>query len=115
MEPRTELIILGAAIGYSAKILQKLLGPTADYLAGEIKNYTEERLNTIRIIFKAAIKKLGSDIETPGQVPPRILKKYGMKAILVKMNLHQNILVVFLPHLELGYPVMIVLFHIYIQ
>jgi len=75
MEPRTELIILGAAIGCSAQILQKLLGPAVDYLGGEIKNYTEKRLNTIRIIFKAAIKKLGSDIETPGQVPPRILKK----------------------------------------
>jgi len=93
MEPGTELIIR-----CSAEILQKLLGPTADYLGGEIKSYTEKGLNYVRgrsekggkgeiksytekglenitIIFKAAIKKLGSKIETDGQVPPRILKE----------------------------------------
>ena len=72
MEPTTELIILLGSI----QILQKLLGPAVDYLGGEIKNYTEKRLNNIRIIFKAAIKKLGPNIhDTRSQVPPRILKK----------------------------------------
>lgn len=75
MEPGTELIILGAAIGCSAEILQKLLGPTADYLGGELKSYTEKRLKNLRRIFNVAITKLGSKIETSGQIPPRILKK----------------------------------------
>jgi len=71
MEPTTELIILLGSI----QILQKLLGPAADYLGGELKSYTEIGVKNIKKVLDVAIQKLGKTIETPGQVPPKILQK----------------------------------------
>lgn len=73
MEQATGLTILGGAIG-SAKILEKLLGPTADYLGGEIKNYTQKGMNNLGRIFTHASNTLGDKIEEPGQIPPKVLK-----------------------------------------
>ncbi|MBT5305471.1 MAG: hypothetical protein HOL31_10365 [Candidatus Scalindua sp.] len=73
MEPATGLTILGGAIG-SAKVLEKLLGPTADYLGGGIKNYTEKGLGNLKRVFSHAESTLGKKIEEPGQVPPKVLK-----------------------------------------
>ncbi len=73
MEPGTGLTILGGAIG-SAKVLEKLLGPTADYLGGEIRNYTEKGFANLRRVFEHATKTLGKRLEEPGQVPPKVLK-----------------------------------------
>jgi len=73
LEPATGLTILGGAIG-SAKIIEKLLGPTADYLGGEIRNYTEKGLNNLGRVFSHAASTLGEKIEAPGQVPPKVLK-----------------------------------------
>jgi hypothetical protein len=73
MDPVTGLTILGGAAG-SAKIIGKLLGPAADYLGGEIKNYTEKGLNNLGRVFRHAESTLGEKIEEPGQVPPKVLK-----------------------------------------
>jgi len=73
MEPGTGLAILGSAIG-SAKLVEKILGPTADYLGERLRTYTEKGLNNLGRIFQNAAKKLGDKLETPGQVPPRVLK-----------------------------------------
>ena len=73
MEPTT--VTLGAITAYLAKDgVRKLLGPTADYLGEELRNLTQRRVESIGKIFSNASKKLGSQIEAPGQVPPRILK-----------------------------------------
>lgn len=73
MEPETALTILGGAIG-SAKLLEKLLGPTADYLGGELRDYTEKGVGNLSRIFQHAAKTLGGRLEETGQVPPRVLK-----------------------------------------
>ncbi|MEW6530342.1 MAG: hypothetical protein AB1473_05865 [Thermodesulfobacteriota bacterium] len=73
MDPGTGLTILGGAIG-SAKVLEKLLGPTADYLGGEIRNYTEKGFKNLGRIFSHASQTLGTKLEEPGQVPPKVLK-----------------------------------------
>ena len=73
MEPATGLTILGGAVG-SAKVIEKLLGPTADYLGGEIRNYTEKGLSNLGRVFSHATITLGKKIEDPGQVPPKVLK-----------------------------------------
>lgn len=67
------LTVLGAAIG-SKSLIEKVLGPTADYLGGELKDFTEKRLENIGRIFKKAEKKLGNT-ENFGAVPPRILRE----------------------------------------
>lgn len=74
METGTGLTFLGAAVG-SAKLLEKILGPTADYLGGEIRSYAEKGTRNLGRIFSHAVTTLGGKIEEPGQVPPKVLKE----------------------------------------
>ena len=74
MEPVT-VVSAGAITAYLAKDgVAKLLGPTADYLGEGLRNLTQRRAESIGKMFSNAAKKLGSQLEAPGQVPPRILK-----------------------------------------
>ena len=73
-EPITT-IGLGAIAAYLGKDgLQKLLGPTADYLGQGLRDFTQKRAQTIGQIFKKAESKLGEKLATPGEVPPKVLK-----------------------------------------
>lgn len=73
-EPITTVGI-GALAAYLGKDgLQKLLGPTADYLGQTLKEIAEKRVENIGKIFKNAEEKLGDRIDEPGDVPPRVLK-----------------------------------------
>ncbi len=69
----TGLTILGSAIG-GAKVLEKILGPTADYIGGQLKEWTEKKVKNTANIFKNAEKKLGDKINEDGKVPPKVLK-----------------------------------------
>jgi hypothetical protein len=60
-----------AAGGWATK---KLLGPSFDYLGGQIQLWTEKQTYNVNRIFELAVKKLGPKIEQPGIVPPRVLK-----------------------------------------
>jgi len=73
MEPTTGLTILGTAIG-SARVVEKLLGPTAEYLGDGLRTWTEKRVQNTRRIFERATILLGDRIEAPGGVPPKVLK-----------------------------------------
>lgn len=73
MEPGTGLTILGSAIG-SAKILEKILGPTSEYIGGQIKEWTQKKVENTAKIFKNAEHKLGDKINDVGTVPAKILK-----------------------------------------
>ena len=65
----------GAIAAYLAKDgVAKLLGPTADYLGEGLRNLTQRRVESIGKIFANASAKLGSQLDEPGQVPPRVLK-----------------------------------------
>lgn len=73
-EPITTVGI-GAIAAYLGKDgLQKLLGPTADYLGGELQEFTKKRITNVGKIFSKAEEKLGNNIDGPGQVPPKVLK-----------------------------------------
>ena len=73
VEPVTTV---GLAIAtYLAKDgVAKLLGPTADYLGEGIMEFTQRRIENIGKVLSNAYKKVGSQLEKPGQVPPRVLK-----------------------------------------
>jgi len=73
IDPGTGLTILGSAIG-GVKVIEKILGPTADYIGGQLKEWTEKRVNNTAKIFKNAEKKLGNKINENGKVPPKVLK-----------------------------------------
>lgn len=72
-EVATGLTILGTAVG-SAKLLEKLLGPTAEYIGGGVKTWTERRVNNVARILGKAADKLGASVDAPGAVPPKVLK-----------------------------------------
>lgn len=66
---------MGAVVAYLSKDgLNKMLGPTADYLGASLKEIAQKRTEAVLKIFQNAEKKLGEKLETPGQVPPKILK-----------------------------------------
>ena len=54
--------------------ITKLLGPTAEYLGEGLKDLTRRRVESIGKIFSNASRKLGNQLDVPGQVPPRILR-----------------------------------------
>ena len=71
----TDLIVAAGAYALGSKeILGKLLGPTADYLGGGLKSLTERGVNNVNRVFAAAVSKLGSRIEKPGTIAPRVFK-----------------------------------------
>lgn len=73
IDPGTGLTILGGAIG-GAKVAEKILGPTAEYIGNQIKEWTEKKVENTAKIFKNAEKKLGDKINDPGKVSPKVLK-----------------------------------------
>lgn len=73
IDPGTGLTILGSAIGGS-KVVEKILGPTSEYIGEQLKEWTEKKVKNTANIFKNAEKKLGKKLEQDGNVSPKILK-----------------------------------------
>jgi hypothetical protein len=73
MDIGTGLSILGTAAG-SAKVVEKILGPTADYLGIALREWAQKRVENVGKIFQNAQSKLGDKLETEGAVPPNVLK-----------------------------------------
>lgn len=63
----------GLALLGTAQLVQKLLGPTAEYLGEGLRDLTQKRIMNIRRIFEKATTKLGADFDKHGVVPPRVL------------------------------------------
>lgn len=67
---------IGALAAYLGKDgLEKLLGPTAEYLGSGLKDFTEKRFQTVGKIFSKASSRLGEKIEQEGAIPPKLLKQ----------------------------------------
>jgi len=64
----------GLAVLGSKDLLNKLLGPTCDYLGEQTKDFVRKRHENVAKIFQVALRKLGNRIDAPGQVNPRVLK-----------------------------------------
>lgn len=63
------------ALGTSAPLALKILGPTADYLGDGLQSWTERRVQNVRRIFEIAGRRLGDEnLSRDGTVSPRILK-----------------------------------------
>lgn len=69
-------ILTGAALIANKDLLNKLLGPSFDYIGNEIikEKLVKKSCENISNIFAKACKKLGDKLETPGTVNPRILQ-----------------------------------------
>ncbi len=72
MDAGTGLTLLGSAVG-GFKILEKVLGPTAEYLGDGLQLYSRKKLENLSVIFKKASEKFDLESIEPGSVNPRIL------------------------------------------
>jgi hypothetical protein len=67
--------ISAGLVAYASKdLIAKLLGPSADYMGGEIKGLVEKYNINLNSIFVKAFRKSGESLEQDGQVNPRVLK-----------------------------------------
>ena len=67
-------IIIAGSVASVAYLGKKILGPTADYLGEELKEFfTRKRIENVGRIFSNAEKKLGKKLNSPGKVPPKVL------------------------------------------
>ncbi|QSX41365.1 hypothetical protein [Shewanella cyperi] len=73
-EPITTVGVSAIAAYLGKDGISKILGPTAEYIGGELKEFTKRRIENIGNIFKSAEKKLGSQLDRPGSVSPKVLK-----------------------------------------
>jgi len=69
----TGLAILGSEIG-ETELIEKILGPTVEYIGESLRNYPKKRVENIGNIFRIAEKRLGKRIEAEGNVSPKVLK-----------------------------------------
>lgn len=69
-------LVTGALLITNKDLLNKLLGPSCDYIGNEIikENLVKKSFENISNIFSKAYKKLGNKLEVPGTVNPRILQ-----------------------------------------
>ena len=74
MEPLT-VAGTGMALFASKEVLEKLLGPTADYIGQRAKGLVEKCDINLDNIFKRAFKRAGGKIDEPRTVSPRALKE----------------------------------------
>lgn len=68
IDPGTGIAIFGATVG-NAQTIQRILGPTADYIGEGIKTWTELRVNNVRRIIDSAERKLGENSRLTRSVP----------------------------------------------
>jgi hypothetical protein len=73
MQPETGLSVAGAA-WVSKDLVNKILGPTADYLGKEVALFAQKCNINLGDIFSRAGRKLGPRLDEPGEVSPRVLK-----------------------------------------
>lgn len=73
MDENSGLAILGAAIG-SAKLIEKVLGPTAEYLGTGLRDFAQHRVDNVKRIFQKASAFLGENPPAGQAVPPRVLR-----------------------------------------
>lgn len=65
----------GLAVFGAAKMVEKLLGPTASYIGEGVRDWAAKRTENVKNIFENAAGKLGDKIEEEGHIPPRVLKE----------------------------------------
>jgi len=73
-EPIATVGLSAIAAYLSRDGITKILGPTAEYLGDELKEFTKKRINNIGSIFKNAEEKLGEKIDEYGVIPPKVLR-----------------------------------------
>lgn len=73
-----DLVALGGALGgggYAFYALQKITGPSLEAVGAALERWTVQRLKNVGRVVQNAGAKLGSRLEEPGAVPPRVMMR----------------------------------------
>src|SRR5438552_761190 len=77
MDPQTTLSLAGAAYAIEKaggrELIVKLFGPTAEYFGQAGKGLAERGSENVARVVRSAVRRLGSAIDKPGVIPPRVL------------------------------------------
>lgn len=74
----SSILAVGAAAWASKDLLNRLLGPSAEFLGSEIENVVRHRVEQAKNlgrIFTIALRRIGPRANEPGVVSPRVLKR----------------------------------------
>ena len=74
MEPISTTVGAGLIAYASKDLIAKLLGPSADYIGGELRGLVEKCNVNLGDIFTKAVRKSGDAIDDESQVSPRVVK-----------------------------------------
>jgi len=86
IDPNT-LVGAGLVALASKDMLNRLLGPTADYIGEKLEGLVKKCDINLGRIFTHAVKKLGPKIDEPGVVNPRVLKQVWSEGAFVEDEL----------------------------
>jgi hypothetical protein len=87
MEPKDLIVWGGAAAASYHPVVEKLLGPTADYLGETLKSVTQAGAERMGRVLRHAIRKLGDRINAPGVLSPRVVKELLIAAPFIQDEL----------------------------
>jgi hypothetical protein len=64
-----------AKVAHVGPLLERVLGPTADYLGGELQSWVERRLTNVERIAEVAERRLGDRINEQSSIHPRLIRE----------------------------------------
>lgn len=73
-DPITTVVLAAGGVIASKDILDKLLGPTAEYLGEGTLGIVKKSRENLERVFRTAYEKLKGQLDKPEQVSPRVLK-----------------------------------------
>jgi len=76
IEAAKDALIAGTGMLCSREILLKVFGPTADLIGDGIKRCSQRAAKNVENIIRIAISKMKEKIETPGEIPPKVIKGF---------------------------------------
>ena len=79
--------VAGPVAALYSPVVQRLLGPTADYLGEVMKSCTQRGAGNLARIMRHAISKVGERIHREESVPPRVLKSILLEGPFVEDEL----------------------------
>lgn len=89
MEPTT-LIPIGAAAYFTKPYLEKIFGPTCEYLGGEIKAIIEKRIKNLTNILEKTEQHIDEKKINGGFISPRIINEFINQGSFIEDELIQN-------------------------
>ena len=76
MQPHPVTVVgVGMSVLGSRDLLNKLLGPTAEYLGNDLLSLVKRCKENVDSVFRLAIRKTGNRISEPAKANPRVLQQ----------------------------------------